>query len=49
MGETENPHFHDLWIFVPVPDSQDQRFLSLETPRIPQLFHENPVFILIVF
>ncbi len=31
-GTIENNNFHDLGIFERVPSSQDQLFLSLETP-----------------
>ncbi len=32
MGEPNNPHFYDFWIFGHVPKPQNQLFLSLETP-----------------
>ena len=34
MGESENPHFYDFWIFGRVPEFQNQQSLSLETPRL---------------
>ena len=32
MGEPENPHAHDFGMFESGPETQNQYYLSLETP-----------------
>ena len=42
MGDRKLIYFHGFGICGRVPDSQHDLFLSLETPRTPQINQENP-------
>ena len=42
MGEPETPHFYDFKIFGRVPGSQNQYYLSFETPGDPTTIKKNP-------
>ena len=43
MGEPETPHLYDFWTLGRVPGSENQLFLSLETPRYQKASKKTPV------